>query len=100
MANRILAAAERYRELLEGKSEAELAAFQQTTDLTPGEGPIYQKWQSHAHASGILTLDEATTIYRALGGEAAEWDPAVSLALRLAVTQTMAELGKALLIPA
>lgn len=97
MANRIRQAAGRYDKLLAGKSSREREDLYKLVELSGMEGPTYQTWQARAHAQGLITLEEATTIYAALGGEAAEWDPTSSLALRLAITQTMKELGAVLL---
>ena len=100
MANRILKAAATTQALLDGKSAGVRARLEQATLMTLEETMTYQAWQSRAHAMGILSPEEAQTIYNALGGEGAHWADDASLALRLTVMRTMVELGKALLTPA
>ena len=54
----------------------------------------YQNLQAQAHAQGILTTDEAQTVYIALGGESfnPDWPDGTSLATKTAITQLMGEL--------
>ena len=59
----------------------------------------YQEAQAHAHASGILTVDEALLIYNALGeimsSDNGGWQPHVDTATKCIVTQVIGELVKA-----
>ena len=89
--NRILAAAEEIRQMK--LSPEQIEAAERVSELDAGEGMVYQNLQARAHAAGILTLEEATTIYGALGGEAAHWSDEADFALRVVVTKTLAELA-------
>ena len=56
----------------------------------------FQETQARAHASGKLTLDEAQTVYMALGEVMSTknggWKDHVDLALKVAITQMVAEI--------
>lgn len=58
----------------------------------------YQNEQARAHASGIISADEAMTVYRLLGGEShgddvnGGWPKGVTLAQKMVVTNLMGEL--------
>ena len=88
--NRILAAVEK---LKAGNTPEQIREAATIATLAPGEGPVYQDLQARAHAAGILTMDEAQTIYHALGGEGAHWTEDTEPALRVVVTKTLAELA-------
>ena len=62
--------------------------------LAPDEFVQYQNLQAQAHAEGVLTTDEAQTVYIALGGEVfnPDWPDGTSLATKTAITQLMGEL--------
>lgn len=65
--------------------------FEKTLDLEPFEHHRYQDMQARAHADGTLTTPEAMTVYRALG-ESGLWPKRTTLAMKVAVTNLMAEL--------
>lgn len=58
----------------------------------------FQKEQSQAHTSQLLTLDEAQYVYAALNGETFDdsvnggWAEGVTLAQKVVITQVMSEL--------
>ena len=110
MTNRILDCADRYVERIKKQSEkgvdlsgkpieASLVSVEQSLAVTFQDHFEYQEQQASAHASGILTTEEAQTIYIALGEamstENGGWQPHVKLPLKLAITQTIEELLKA-----
>ena len=100
--NRVLAAAARLRERLErgvkpdgSPITADLVAFEKSQDLTHLEWFAFQNAQARAHVTGKLTTAEAQTIYVALGGEimsVSGWSSSTDLALKVTITQLMAEL--------
>lgn len=53
-----------------------------------------QTLQAVAFASGLLSLEEAQTIYHALGGEAARWDFSCKLSLKHAVLLVLGDCRK------
>jgi len=89
--NRITAAAEQIRSMT--LTPEQIHAAHDIAQLGPGEGPVYQTLQARAHAAGLLTAEEAQTIYAALGGEMATWAESADWALRVVVTKTLAELA-------
>lgn len=64
--------------------------------VTFSEHVAYQNAQARAHAAGILTPEEATTVYRALGEVGSEanggWARGTDLALKVTVTTLMGSL--------
>lgn len=102
--NRILQAARRLQERLDtgvkpdgSPITGDLEALEESLDLDALETFAYQSAQARAHATGKLTTAEAQTIYLALGGEgfgrtASGWADGVSLALKVTITNLMAEL--------
>lgn len=75
-------------------ADLDLDAFARTLDNSLIEHFTYQTVQSRAFAMGLLTYEEAQTIYVALGEVPAEdgWAAGTSLATKLVVTQVLAEL--------
>lgn len=71
-----------------------------TLDITFTEHFQMQEWQAHAHASGILSTDEAQVIYRALGASWTEsnggWHKSTDKALKTTITLTMEQIGAAI----
>ncbi len=72
------------------------AALDRELALTFEEHFAYQNAQARAHASGLITPDEARTIYRALGEVGSEtnggWARGTDLALKVTVTTVMGQL--------
>lgn len=66
------------------------------TDLAFDEFVAFQDIKSTAQASGLLTVDEALTIYAALGGEAYSggdgWPDGTGIATKVIVNQVCAEM--------
>ena len=62
--------------------------------LTWNEFRQFQNLQAESHAQGLLSIDEASIIYHALGGESfsPNWAPGTSVATKTAITQIMGEL--------
>lgn len=84
-------------ERLAALDEAKRAEMTKALTLTHEEHFAFQTAQSHAHAGGKLTLDEAQAVYAALGGEqyastADGWPESTTLAMRITVTKLMGEL--------
>lgn len=73
-----------------------VAEFDKKQDISFQEHYAYQNAQSVAHATGLLTLDEAQIIYQALGEVGSEknggWAKGTDLATKVAVTMLMAEI--------
>ncbi len=76
----------------DGSPMGDLVALNLSMDLSAAEFFAFQNAQAQAHAIGVLTTDEAQTLYTALGGEyggiAANggWAPDADLALKVTVT--------------
>lgn len=60
-------------------------------DIDAEEYSVFQERKSLAQASGVLTVDEATSIYAILGSGPADFN-AQTLARKVIVTQTVKEL--------
>jgi hypothetical protein len=62
--------------------------------LSMDEFVQFQNMQASAHAQGIITTEEAQTVYIALGGECfnPDWPEGTSLGTKTAITQLMLEL--------
>lgn len=69
----------------------DLVAFEKTLDLSLEEFVAFQNIKSRAQVLGKINLDEAMTIYAALG-EGGNWAADTDLATKLIVTQIMEEL--------
>lgn len=75
-----------------------LSEVEDECTLTFQEFVAFQNQQAIAHASGILSTDEASTVYRLLGGEChadngnGGWPTGVTLAQKMTVNQLMGEL--------
>ena len=73
-----------------------LTAFDESLALEFLEHFRYQQAQAEAHASGKLTTEEAMVVYRALGEEMSTtnggWQPHVDTALKVTITNLMAQL--------
>ncbi len=74
-------------------------ALEKGSALDSEEHAWYQGVQSRARASEILSLEEALTIYSALGEvwtpENGGWAPHVDLALKVSITQVVSEFATA-----
>jgi hypothetical protein len=72
------------------------AALDAKLAVTFEEHYAFQNAQASAHASGVITTDEAQTIYRALGEVGSEanggWAKGTDLALKVTVTTLMGQL--------
>lgn len=95
--NRITAALKRVEEVLKTADEEKIKRLTAASTLSSQEFFAYQQQQSQAHASGILTLDEAQMVYRVLGGEFQRntkdgWPKDTKLAMKIVVTQFMGQL--------
>jgi len=77
-------------------SEAEYQRMEDASRLDFTEHAAYQDTQAWAHASGIISYEEAQLIYQALGevGDEANggWAPHTDLATKVIVTQIVSEL--------
>lgn len=64
------------------------------------EHVVFQRTQTHAFAGGLISFEEAQTVYGALGAAYSEsnggWRPHVSTALKLTITKFVAEIATAL----
>lgn len=102
--NRIAAAIGRTREKLAASERLDgtgpldptaLPALEAGLANSTSDWVAYQKAQSTAHAMGVISTDEAQTIYIALGGEApgpGGWAEHADLATKVVVTNVLAEL--------
>ena len=100
--NRVEAHAAQVRKLIEsglkpdGSPIGDVDALDRELSLSLGERFAYQNAQAKAHASGILTTDEAMTVYRAVGEAGSKanggWPKGTDLALKVTVTSLMAQL--------
>jgi hypothetical protein len=96
MANRVTEAAAKYQRRIDSLNGETLTGgsmddAEKDLDLTPHEHFAYQEAQARAHASGMLTLPEARTVYAALG-EGSNWRTGTSLAMKVAITLLMLDL--------
>lgn len=94
VADAIAQVAERLSEIPESKQFAMRKGF----TLTARELPIFQEWKAIAQSHGLLTLDEAMSVYVALGDIGAQrdiygWPIDTSLAQRTVVLKLMTEIG-------
>ena len=96
MTNRIDLAAEQLREQLETMDAAKCLALEASLAIDFSEHAAYQDAQASAHAGGVLSTEEALTVYAALGeiGDADNggWARGTDWALKVTVTRLMAEL--------
>jgi len=102
MENRIAAAIGRYQQRIDGFGGEDGVGLngQRVGDMHAGmalslqEFVAFQNAQARAHATGRLSTDEATVIYRALGGEVyqGDWPADTPLATKVTLTQVMGEL--------
>jgi hypothetical protein len=96
MANRILEHASKLQAKIDALPLAKIESLSASLALEPSEHFAYQTQQSRAHALGILSTDEAQTIYVALGESPSpsngNWARLTSLALKVSITQLMHEL--------
>lgn len=94
--NRVLAAVARTEAQLKGLTPEALARVAATAELTAAEHFVFQEMKGEAQMRGWLSLDEALTVYQALGVVPSPtngyWAADTDLATKLVVTQTMAEL--------
>jgi len=97
MANRMLDAIKRVEEQLkEVPDDRKIALGKKLSDITFEELVTYQNIQSTSHACGVITLDEAQTLYELLGKEVPtpEKFGSLPLAEKIVVTQMIGELAK------
>ena len=85
--NRVRQSIERIEAMMAEKPDAEAKLEASFARLSRLEYRAYQEAKSRAQASGVLSFEEAQTVYRIL----VDWGTA-PLSWRLAVTQLMAEL--------
>ena len=92
--NRIEIAVGKMEEALAALSPDKRANIEEVTTLSFDEFFAFQNAQARAHASGVLTLDEAQAIYMGLGGDCYEgnFPASTSLALRVVILQLMVKL--------
>lgn len=102
--NRIAKAIENLREQIatglkpDGTPMGDLEKLDASLAIDIGELFAFQEAKSRAQVMGVLTVDEAMTIYAALGGEFGGvdsnggWDSSADLATKVVVTQLMGEL--------
>jgi U3 small nucleolar RNA-associated protein 14 len=94
--NRLIERATHLTEKLDALPQAKRDALAASLTLDTAEFTEYQTIQSHAHADGTLSTDEAMTAYTALN----QWHvhpeqvPGRTLAMRLVITQMVSELLK------
>ena len=99
MTNRIADLIGRYETRIEklggvGLDGRPLETMHEEMKLSMDEFVQYQNLQAGAHAQGIITTEEAQTVYIALGGECfnPDWPEGTSLGTKTAITQVMMEL--------
>jgi len=74
---------------------ADIVEFEQSMAIDLMEFVAFQNIKSRAQLRGILTLDEAMTVYAALGegwGSNGGWAASTDLATKVVITQLMGEL--------
>ncbi len=94
MANRFLAAIERYNAKAATVDPAKITKLHEGLKTPWSDLVQYQQLQSHAFASGKLSSEEAQTLYRMYGGEtpsAAKWDR-LSIGEKVVGTKVASEL--------
>lgn len=105
MSNRVLAAIERRRAQINAGVKPDgspitgnLAATEASLANTPSDHAALQDLQVRAHLADLITLDEAMTVYMALGEIPAAdgWAEDADLATKIVVTSLMAEIMQAL----
>jgi hypothetical protein len=67
-------------------------ALERNLDLEPSEHVAYLTANARAAADGTLTVDEAQSVYVALGECLGSWPAETSLALKVTVTNLMGQL--------
>ena len=83
---------------LKGKRimEESLASLDETMGVSISEHSQFQSIQSRAFSNGLLLIDEAQMVYAALGESRGTsnggWQPGVTLAMKMTITQLMEEL--------
>lgn len=94
--NRIAAAVAKAQTKLDTLEPAAVAELDSTLAVEFDEHFAFQRAQSHAHAAGIITADEAMIVYRALGelgsSKNGGWAAGTTTATKVAVTMAMGEL--------
>ena len=91
--NRIELAAQKMRERLAELDAAAIHRLEKNASIDATEAFAYQEWQARAHAARVISLEEAQTIYRAIGPSG--WEGRTDLAMRIVITELMYELAKA-----
>lgn len=103
--NRIAAAIARMQKRLDdmggeengvGLNGKPLKSLHETNRLSFEDFQGYQNAQALAHATGLISAEEAQIVYTALGGEVfhPDWAKGTSLATKMVVTQLIGELLK------
>lgn len=100
--NRVADAIEAVAARLSDIPESRQFAMRKGFTISADELRIFQQWKSLAQSEGLLTLDEALTVYAALGEEYTVrdvygWPIDVSLAQRTVVLKLMTEIGPAVM---
>ena len=94
--NRVTRAIDAAREKAATLAPERQAELNDTLALEALEHHAYQNAQARAHASGILTTDEAQIVYAALGevgsAENGGWAAGTDLPTKVVVTQLVGEL--------
>jgi len=94
--NRITAAIESVLPRVEALDAETFAKLDAGMAVTFEDHFAYQTAQSHAHAAGKITADEAQIIYMALGEQLSTgnggWTPTTGLATKVIVTKIVSEL--------
>ena len=97
--NRILAHAAQVQALIDsghkpdGSPLGDLDALREGMDLSLTEVFAWQEVKGIAQLKGVISVDEAMTIWTAIGGDGGGgWTADVSLALRVSITSIMGQL--------
>lgn len=90
MSNRIATAIALMEPRIESMDADKRARLTEHTAITFEEGFVYQETKSWAQAAGLITHDEAITVYAAFTGT--RWADGTSLATKIAITKLMEEL--------
>jgi hypothetical protein len=103
--NRVLAHAETVRAAIRSGQKADgtgpvgdLEKLDRDMAITPVELFAFQQAQAKAHATGVLSTEEAMTVYAALGGDYGSspanggWGEDADLAIKVTVTTLMGQL--------
>jgi hypothetical protein len=97
MANRVLAHAAEVQRVIDsghkpdGSPLGDIAALDRSLDLDILEVVAWQEAKSLAQMKGILSVEEALTVYTAIG-EDGGWAQDTSLALKVTITTLMGQL--------